>query len=135
MAEAFSYSLTAADYALRHVRQLVGRAERGDGVAINELIRMAAAPILEFSVRRMASAAHAAAPTLDAIKAAPRCAIPSEMCELRYAAEAAQDALSAAAGRTVPSPTDSSSAPGGVPYLRLIDCEGFEDGDHLDGLA
>lgn len=134
MAEAFSYSLTAADYALRHVRQLLARAERGDGIAINELIRMAAAPILECSVRRMAHAAHAAAPTLDAIKASSRTAYPSEMCELRYAAEAAQDALSAAAGRTVPSPTDSS-APGGVPYLRLIDCEAFEDGDPLEGLA
>lgn len=123
MAEATALLLpinaTMADHALRHVRTTLERAQRGDQTAVAALVRMNAAPMLEASLKRMASAAHACAPSLDEIKI-NRGLYTLDQHELRFAADNAAEALSAAAGRAVPNPWPQDED---APDLKLVDGE------------
>lgn len=89
--------------AIAAVRILLGSAERGFLGAQRDLVRMAAAASLENALMRIVASADKCAPSLDEIKLQPGL-FASDACALRFAVDAAREALSQAAGRAVAVP-------------------------------
>ena len=87
------------DHARREVEVVLAAAKRGHEASQRAIIRMAASNVLEASLRRLAQAADAVAPNGEAVKNDLH--LSDAQIELRFAADAAQEPLSRAAGRAV----------------------------------
>lgn len=89
----------AYEDAERQVGEVLAAARRGHEASMRLLIRMAASDALESNLKRLAAAGDRCAPTLDQLKVDSNYGADAK--ELRFAADAAANALSKAAGRAV----------------------------------